>query len=83
MDPKYRSKWSKIWIVWIALAAGSFAVLETIGLVKPKTGDTLSENTRHWLGTDRTWKTWGAGGFVAALIAFVVWFIPHIVWNLW
>ncbi|MFG1602859.1 hypothetical protein [Actinoplanes sp. NPDC049265] len=61
----------------------TFAVLEGIALVRRAPGDTLSENTRHWLGTDRTWKTGGALGFVAALVGFIVWFVPHIVFRSW
>ena len=57
--------------------------METIGLVDRRVGDTLSENARRWLGTDRIWRTWGALGFTATLIAFVVWFIPHIVFDAW
>jgi flagellar biogenesis protein FliO len=52
-------------------------------LVRREPGDTLSENTRAWLGTDKTWKTWGALGFVIALVGFVVWFVPHIVFHAW
>jgi hypothetical protein len=75
--------WGRIWAIWLLLAAVSFAVLEIIGLVNRRPGDTLSENTRRWLGTDRTWRTWGALGFVAALVGFVVWFVPHIVFSVW
>ncbi len=73
--------WGRIWTIWLLLAAVSFAVLETIGLINRRPGDTLSENTRRWLGTDRTWRTWGALSFVAALVGFVVWFVPHIVFK--
>jgi hypothetical protein len=85
-DPKstrYRSLWATIWRVWLAVAAATFAVLEGIALIRRQPGDTLSENTRHWLGTDRTWKTWGALGLVVALVGFAIWFVPHIVFKSW
>jgi hypothetical protein len=81
--PKVQGVWARIWTVWLAVVAATFAVLEGIALVRRQPGDTLSENTRHWLGTDRTWTTWGALGFVIALVGFVVWFVPHIVFNAW
>ncbi|MFC4089341.1 hypothetical protein [Micromonospora sp. GCM10011541] len=83
-DKPYRSRWAFIWSVWLVLVAVSFAVLEGIGLANRKTGDTLSENTRNWLGIRKgKWRTAGAFGFIAALVAFVAWFIPHIVWQIW
>jgi hypothetical protein len=85
-DPKtarYRTLWAAIWRTWLAVAAMTFAVLETIALIRRQPGDTLSENTRHWLGTDRRWATWGALGFVVALVGFVIWFVPHIVFKAW
>lgn len=80
---QYQSRWARIWAVWLAIVAASFAVLEGIALVRKKDGDTLSENTRTWIGTDKKWKTWGAAGFAAALIGFVIWFLPHIVFKSW
>ncbi|GIE98942.1 hypothetical protein [Paractinoplanes rishiriensis] len=81
--PQRRSAWAAIWAAWLAIAAVAFAVLETIALARRQRGDTLSENIRVWLGTDKRSKTWGALGFVVALVGFVVWFIPHIVFNIW
>lgn len=80
---KYQSKWARTWTIWLAVTAVSFAILETAGLLNKKEGDTLSENTRTWIGTEKTWKTWGALGFVAALVGFVIWFVPHIVFKTW
>ncbi|MFY1688165.1 hypothetical protein [Plantactinospora sp. WMMB782] len=82
-DEKYRNRWAFIWKIWLFLAAVSFAVLEGISLVQRKPGDTLSENTRRWIRTDKGWKSAGPIAFMAALVAFVVWFIPHIVWEIW
>lgn len=84
MDPNYRKRWSRTWAVWLVLVAVSFAILEGAGLVNRKTGDTLSENTRIWLGIRKgQWRTKGALAFIVALLGFVAWFIPHIVWQLW
>lgn len=81
MISKYQKSWARTWAAWLALVAVSFVILEGLALIKRKDGDTLSENTRTWLGTDKRWKTWGALGFVVALVTFVVWFIPHIVFK--
>lgn len=83
MDKNYRSTWARIWAIWLVVVAASFAILEGIALVKRKPGDTLSENTRRWIRTDKGWKSAGPLAFMAALIAFVVWFLPHIVWEIW
>lgn len=82
-DEKYRRRWGRIWIAWLIAVAASFAALEGTALAKRKEGDTLSEQTRRWAGTDRTWKTWGALGFTGVVAGFAVWFIPHIVFRLW
>jgi hypothetical protein len=81
--PRRRTLWAMVWSIWLAIVAVTFAVLEAVALIRRGRGDTLSENLRSWLGTDRTWKTWGAFGFVVALIGFVVWFLPHIVFKTW
>lgn len=83
MTTKQHGPWNKIWGVWVAVVAVSFAILEGIALVRKKEGDTLSENTRTWIRTDKGWKSAGPLAFMAALLAFVVWFIPHIVWEIW
>jgi hypothetical protein len=81
--PRRRTLWATVWGFWLALVAVTFTVLESIALARREPGDTLSENTRTWLGTDKKWKTWGALGFVVALVGFVAWFVPHIVFKAW
>lgn len=83
MTKTTRTFWGAVWSAWLLVVAASFAVLESIALARRADGDTLSANIRRWLGTDKTWKTWGAAGFAVALIGFVGWFIPHIVWKAW
>lgn len=80
-EKQAQAPWGRIWAWWLAFFALSFAILETIALIDRSTEDTLSENTRRWLGTNKSPKTWGAVGFIVALVGFVVWFIPHIVFN--
>ncbi|MEV1109950.1 hypothetical protein AB0I95_15005 [Micromonospora sp. NPDC049751] len=83
MNDPYRRFWAACWRVWLALVAVSFAILEGIALYRRKPGDTLSENTRTWLRTDKGWRSAGPLAFIGVLVAFVVWFVPHIVWETW
>ncbi|MGI5493869.1 hypothetical protein [Microtetraspora malaysiensis] len=73
------------WAAWAATAFGTFAALETIALVNRNRGDTLSENIRRWLGInpDRPVRRYTIPIFLGGLIAFVVWFGPHIIWSIW
>jgi hypothetical protein len=73
------------WVAWLAMSAGTFAILETIALINRRLGDTLSENTRRWLGITpaRPVRRYTVPAFAAALVVFVVWFVPHIIWSLW
>ncbi|MBF8189121.1 hypothetical protein ITP53_25985 [Nonomuraea sp. K274] len=73
------------WIAWLAVSAGGFAVLEGIALVTEDKPDTLSENIRKWLGIDPVSKRKRVAVpvFAGSLIAFLAWFIPHIVWSIW
>lgn len=76
---------SAIWAGWLIAVAVSFAFLEGYALWTKRTGDTLSENTRRWLGIQpvRPWRRWGVGLFSAVLMGFVAWFLPHITIGLW
>ncbi|MGP4092952.1 hypothetical protein [Nonomuraea sp. KM90] len=73
-----------MWIVWLITAAAGFAVLETIALANRRDGDTLSENIRRWLGITppSLHRRISVPVFVGVLILFVVWFLPHIVFNI-
>ena len=73
------------WIVWGSVSLGSFAVLETVALANKRDGDTLSENLRRWLGIhpSRPARRFAVPAFVVGLAIFVVWFVPHIVLNIW
>lgn len=71
------------WTVWVLVVALSFAALETAGLLTSGDGDTLSEWTRAVLGIDpvRPWRIAGTIGFAVALLGFVAWYLPHILFR--
>ncbi|MEV0616176.1 hypothetical protein AB0I81_22875 [Nonomuraea sp. NPDC050404] len=73
-----------MWIAWLAIAAGGFAVLETVALINRRRGDTLSENIRRWLGITppSVQRRIAVPVFVAVLVAFICWFLPHIVFDI-
>lgn len=70
--------WETAWVIWLAVTAVSFVVLETVALVK---GETLSEVTRRWLGVDppKPWRRLTIGLFASLVTALAEWFVPHIV----
>ncbi|MCW2901022.1 MAG: hypothetical protein JWO67_3287 [Streptosporangiaceae bacterium] len=71
------------WITWAVVAIGSFAVLETIAIVNGRSPDTLSENIRRWIGIEPPSKARliGIPAFLAVLLGFTAWFVPHILLN--
>lgn len=72
------------WIAWLAVAAGGFAILETIALANRRHGDTLSENIRAWLGITppNVRRRIAVPIFAAVLIVFLAWFLPHIIFDI-
>ena len=62
------------WLLWV----GGFVILETIGLITKRNGDTLSERTRQWF---RTNTRVGASIFGVSWVVFAVWFLVHILWG--
>ncbi|WP_326644572.1 hypothetical protein OIE67_25700 [Nonomuraea fuscirosea] len=73
-----------MWIAWLAVAAGGFAILEIIALINRRRGDTLSERTRAWLGITppNARRRIAVPVFAAVLILFLVWFLPHIIFDI-
>lgn len=76
-DPGWLRVW---WPLFLVLAALAFAAPETIALVDPGDGGTLSEWTRDQLGiaTDGTGGTVGWVVLTVVLAAFAVWFPVHL-----
>ena len=74
-----------LWISWITCTLAGFIILEAVALANRRSGDTLSEYIRKWLGIypPSHIKRFGTTAFVVALVGFVVWFIPHIVFQVW
>lgn len=70
--------WSAVWVVWLSVAAVSFAALEWITFRRHQT---LSENLRRWLGIEprKPLRRLGVPAFIAVVLGFAAWFIPHIV----
>lgn len=71
-----------LWLAWLAATLAAFAALETVALLNRHGGDTLSERLRRWLGVEpvRARRRLAAPLFAGALLAFLAWFLPHILW---
>lgn len=70
-----------IWIVWLITVLASFGIIEGATLVNKQKGDTLSENTRKWIGLlsqDTKKRAAGAAVFAGTALGLVVWFVLHI-----
>ncbi|ABP53032.1 hypothetical protein Strop_0549 [Salinispora tropica CNB-440] len=81
---EYKSRWRWAWAIWLAVVAASFAVMEGLALVRRRPGDTLSEATRHWIKAKKgRGLSRGEWGLIAALGAFLIWFLPHITLEIW
>jgi hypothetical protein len=79
--PRRDPGWLRIWWpLWLAVAALGFAIPETIALLAPGDGGTLSEMSREWLGisVEGTGGTVGWTVLTVALAAFVVWYAGHM-----
>lgn len=72
------------WIAWLVLTASSFGFLEYKAIANKRDGDTLSENTRRWIGLfskSAPRRLTGAVLFSAVIAGLVGWFIPHIIFG--
>lgn len=67
--------WNIVWALWLGL----FALFEGVALADRRNGDTLSERTRDWFGTERSKH--GRIVFGAGWVAFASWFLWHILWQ--
>lgn len=76
-DPGWLRRW---WPLYLVLVALGFAIPETIALLAPGDGGTLSEMSRDWIGLDPD-GTGGTVGWVALttmLAAFALWYAGHM-----
>lgn len=74
-DPGWLRRW---WPLGLAAAALAFAVPETIAIIAPGEGGTLSEMTREWLGTEGGAATVPWVVVTVLLAGFAVWFPVHL-----
>lgn len=71
-------RFHRAWTVWVAVAGGSFLVLETVALARYDKGrNTFCEYYRHHTGIRPVRKYRALS--IAALAAFQAWFFVHIV----
>lgn len=74
-DPGWLRRW---WPIGLVVAALAFAIPETIAIIAPGEGGTLSEMTREWLGTEGGAVTAGWVVLTVVLVGFAVWFPLHV-----
>lgn len=80
-DPTWLRRWWPLYLVLVALA---FAVPETVAIVAPGSGGTLSETIREWLGTGGGEVTVGWVVMTVAVLMFGVWWSGHLLsWWPW
>lgn len=70
--------WEIAWVIWLTVTGFSFAVLEWVTF---RRHETLSENLRRWLGVEprKPWRRIAIPAFIAVVLGFTAWFVPHIV----
>jgi hypothetical protein len=68
------------WAAWLALLTVGFVFAQTVALLDPGRGGTLSEWTRRQLGVSppRPRRKWTVAAFTTALVLLTVWIIPHM-----
>jgi len=73
------------WILWGAVSFISFLALEVIALTSKPDTDTLSAFLRRALGVDpaQPIRQVTIPLFVATIVGFIAWSVPHIVLVLW
>lgn len=70
---------SAYWIFWLGvMVLGGFAVPEGYAITRKQYKDTLSDNIRSWLKTDTPGGGWTFLGVWTALLAVLLWLLPHI-----
>lgn len=68
-----------LWISWLVVLGGSFAVVEAFALRNDMPGDTLSEHVRKWFSVH---TKIGRTIFLGVWLFFAAWFLLHILTKL-
>jgi len=73
------------WTIWIQLVILSFAIYEAVQIMSGQRKRTLTAWIRTFLGIEQKRSTAVFAGimFTLGMLAFTIWFIPHIVWGWW
>lgn len=80
-DPGWLRRW---WPLYATLAVLAFAVPETVAIVAPGEGGTLTEATQDWLGTGGGQVTAGWVAMTVLVAGFAVWWPGHLLgWWPW
>lgn len=68
------------WPIFTVVALLAFAIPEAIGIINEGKGGSYTESIKKWLGVDpsKTSRRVGSTIFIAALVLFTIWFVPHI-----
>jgi hypothetical protein len=73
------------WLAWLTVLTGGFVFAQTVALVDPGRGGTLSEWTRRQLGVNppRPRRRWAVATFTTVLVVLTVWLVPHMTYWPW
>lgn len=72
-------QWGRAWDTWLASVVASFAVLETVALVRDGLPGTLSFYLRHSAGLEQHCRHRHAGRIV--ILAACGWLAVHLGWG--
>lgn len=62
-----------VWKWWLVVAATTFALLETVALLRKR--ETLSQSIRHWIDVET--KPWPFWAWAAVITGAAVWLPVH------
>lgn len=78
---------NRYWAVWLSVLFVTFAIPETIALVRNRTSDTLSGWTwRHCqVIVHQPIAQWSVTHFLFAgiFIVLAIWLVGHLAWGIW
>lgn len=75
--------WELFWALFTVLPLAVFAIAESIALKTRQ--PTYSSTIRKWLGIKpyNHRRRITVRAFILIYLYFSIWFVPHIVWDLW